>query len=223
MRRTGTPLSFGTNAVTSVCLRYLGTNDASFNPDGQRMGVSNLFFDVPVDVGDAPDTGSGTGTGNYQTLRSDNGPRHLLVGYHSVARTTSLMLGATVDDEANGQPNAAVIGDDLAGVDDENGVASFPVLDTSATSYAIPAARVAVMNSNGAAATLYGFIDFNSDGDFADSGESTAAVVPERRDEPFKCTCLERLHDPSDGRPHGDPLATEHLGGTHGNGRRLER
>ena len=35
-------------------------------------------WDVVHDFGDAPDTGAGTGAGNYQTDLSDNGPRHML-------------------------------------------------------------------------------------------------------------------------------------------------
>ncbi|HMK08555.1 MAG TPA: GEVED domain-containing protein, partial [Anaerolineales bacterium] len=171
-------LNFGTNAVSNVTIRYRGTDDADANPGGQRIAVSNLFFFVPVDYGDAPDTGAGTGAGNYRTLMSDNGPRHLLIGYNAAAHTTSLMLGATVDDEANGQPNAGATGDDAATVDDENGIAVFPPLDTTMTSYTIPAANIATTNTTGSTATLYGFIDFNRDGDFLDAGESTTASVP---------------------------------------------
>ena len=46
---------------------------------------------LAVDFGDAPDTGPGTGTANYNTLATDNGPNHTIVA--------GLHLGATVDDD----------------------------------------------------------------------------------------------------------------------------
>ena len=46
-----------------------------------------------LDYGDAPDTGLGTGPGNYRTLAADGGPVHLL--------GSGLLLGATVDAEAS--------------------------------------------------------------------------------------------------------------------------
>ena len=39
--------------------------------------------------------------------------------------------------------------------------------------------RVDATNSTGTAATLYGFIDWNDDGDFGDSNETTTIVVPD--------------------------------------------
>src|SRR5207249_3765800 len=44
---------------------------------------------LPADFGDAPDTASGTGPGNYQSLATDNGPRHTIV--------PGLRMGANVD------------------------------------------------------------------------------------------------------------------------------
>ena len=87
-------------------------------PDGE---VEDYQVSVQaLDFGDLPDTGAGTGAGNYQTLLSDNGPRHTV---------TTLKLGAAVDSEANGQPNGTATGDDVAGVpDDEDGV-TYPDVD----------------------------------------------------------------------------------------------
>ena len=172
-------LDFGSNVITSISIRYLGTDDADANPDGQRIAFSSQTFDVPIDHGDLPDTGAGTGTGNYETLRANGGPRHLLDGYNATARTTPLMLGSTADDEVDGQPNVAADGDDTADFDDEDGVSAFPGLDPSYTSYTIPAGNITTVNSTGSAATLYGFLDFNMDGDFLDAGESTTAAVPD--------------------------------------------
>jgi len=110
-----------------------------------------------LDYGDAPDT--------YATLAASNGPTH---------RTGSaLFLGATApDNDADGQPSADALGDDAAGVDDEDGVAFtalFPGLVTTVSVVASTAGR------------LDGFFDFNGDGDFADAGEQlfdNVALVP---------------------------------------------
>ena len=74
------------------------------------------------DFGDAPDTGAGTGTGDYQTLNSDNGPSHTIVA--------GLFMGAGVDDETDAFPNIAANGDDVdqALPDDEDGLTN-PAVD----------------------------------------------------------------------------------------------
>ncbi len=125
------------------------------------------------DLGDLPDTGAGTGTGNYRTLASDNGARHTIVA--------GLNLGATAPDADTGLlQNAAATADDTTNsgaADDEDGVASFP------TFFAGQSATVTVSVNNPAggigAATLYGFIDWNNDGDFGDTGEAVSVAVPD--------------------------------------------
>lgn len=135
-------------------------------PDGEvedyRISI-NTF-----DMGDLPDTGAGTGAGNYPTLRTDNGPRHFVV--------PGLRLGATVDLDPDGQPGAAANGDDNNGTpDDEDGV----TLPPGGFFLGSPA-RVTVNATNtlATAATVCGFIDFNADGDFADSNEAAQLSVP---------------------------------------------
>ncbi|MGQ0618313.1 MAG: hypothetical protein ACT4QA_00105 [Panacagrimonas sp.] len=72
---------------------------------GGLIGI--ISVPVPLDFGDAPDP-------TYLTLLASNGARHAL--------SSSLRLGPTIDSEAEGQPNSGATGDDLAGVDDEDGV-----------------------------------------------------------------------------------------------------
>ena len=119
------------------------------------------------DFGDAPDTASGTAAGNYQTLGSDNGPSHTIV--------SGLRLGTVVGDADDGTlQDAAAAADDIGNTDDEDGVASFPYVGvTSGQTVTVP---VSVTNSTGAAATLVGYLDFNKDGDFLDTGEQSASV-----------------------------------------------
>ncbi|MBK8968294.1 MAG: HYR domain-containing protein [Lewinellaceae bacterium] len=118
---------------------------------------------MAFDYGDLPDTGPGTGTGNYQTLVSDNGPSHKIVA--------GLKMGASVDDETNGQPNPTATGDGA----DENGVAAFPQFAAGQPAVI----QVNVMNMTGDQAVLYGFFDWNKDGDFDDPNEITSFTVPD--------------------------------------------
>lgn len=124
-----------------------------------------------VDLGDLPDTGPGTGPGNYRTLVASNGAAHGIV--------SGLRMGALVDAEADGQPGVGADGDDLNGVpDDEDGVR----VEDLALNSTLPAqVRVRASNSSGAAARICGFIDWNADGDFDDivggSAESAAPIT----------------------------------------------
>ena len=126
------------------------------------------------DFGDLPDTGAGTGAGNYKTLLSDNGPRHTIVSGLNIGAASS------VDADTGLLQNTAADQDDTTNtgvVDDEAGIASFPTFTAGQS------ATVAVTVSNPAggigAATLYGFIDWNNDGDFGDTGEATSVAVPD--------------------------------------------
>lgn len=107
-----------------------------------------------TDYGDLPDSGAGVSSNNYETLSGSNGPSHTIV--------PGLFMGTTVDIETNGQPNAAATGDGS----DEDGV-TFPVFVPGQSAVV----TVTATNSTGANAFIYGFIDWNGDGDFNDVGE----------------------------------------------------
>ncbi|MGV3659672.1 MAG: GEVED domain-containing protein [Prosthecobacter sp.] len=158
----------GITAGTKV-LRVIateGTTAPSFSGNSTLKGeVEDYAITVnttTLDFGDLPDTGAGTGAGNYQTLNSDSGPSH-------TTTPNTLRLGATVDTEADGQPNITAVGDG----GDEDGIASMPVFERGLP-YTIP---VSVLNNTGSMARIFGFIDWNDDGDFADSGEALSAVT----------------------------------------------
>lgn len=68
-------------------------------------GVHGRLFEEPIDYGDAPDS--------YGTLVANNGAGHVATGPQ---------LGAQRDTEADGQVPLNGLGDDLNGVDDEDGV-----------------------------------------------------------------------------------------------------
>lgn len=80
--------------------------------------------------------------------------------------STDLFLGEFVDAEYVSAGNASATGDDLQGIDDEDGVMLPPL-----TAGGIFNAPVVVTNSTGAAAFLNAWIDFNNNGSFADAGE----------------------------------------------------
>ncbi|NRB65195.1 MAG: hypothetical protein HRU40_19630, partial [Saprospiraceae bacterium] len=129
-------------------------------PDGE---VEDLFVAVyAFDYGDLPDSDPATtGSDNYQTVFSRDGttgvgPRHQV--------NENLTIGAVVDPEGNGSPQVNGLGDDLDGIDDEDGV--FPpdtiIRGTTATF------QVFVRNQTSSTAYLQGFVDWNDDGDFED-------------------------------------------------------
>lgn len=101
------------------------------------------------DAGDAPES--------YRTVLTNSGPTHVL--------KDGCFLGDAVDAETNGQPEAAALGDDLAGLDDEDGAA--PVGPWC----------VGVSNLIEVTASTSGYVsawfDFNHDGDW--SGDDNAA------------------------------------------------
>jgi hypothetical protein len=71
------------------------------------FSLRNSDEPVELDFGDAPDL-------VYRTLLASDGARHVVV--------PGMFLGHTIDSEPDGQPDAAATGDDLASVDDEDGV-----------------------------------------------------------------------------------------------------
>lgn len=139
------------------------TNSAMVSGGGESNTSNNTDTDVTtitgVDYGDAPDSGSGTGANNYETLGASGGPSHTLL--------TGLRLGATIDGADNNttQQNATATQDDNTGVDDEDGV-TLPSLGTADTSYS---ATVQVTTPAGTAGYLVGWIDFNRNGAFETS------------------------------------------------------
>jgi uncharacterized repeat protein (TIGR01451 family) len=121
-----------------------------------------------TDYGDAPDGATGTAIGNYQTTLSDSGARHNIV--------TGLRLGSQIDNDSGTLQNTAANADDNGTLDDEDGVTLPNTLTTeSGQTYTVP--NVSVTNSTASDAFLVGYIDFNQDGDFLDTGEKSATVT----------------------------------------------
>jgi len=100
-----------------------------------------------LDFGDAPDPA-------YPTFLANNGARHL---------PGNLFMGGPPDVEADGQPNAFATGDDLAGVDDEDGV----VFTTALVSGVYATVQV----TSSGAGVLHAWIDWDQDGSWGGANE----------------------------------------------------
>jgi len=128
-------------------------------PDGEiedylLQGVAGF------DYADLPDTDASTANGNYQTTFATDGsrgPRHRI--------DNRLKIGNTIDAEADGQPQTNAFGDDINGIDDEDGV-----IQPDSIIRGKPAVfKVFVTNNTGARCLLVGFADWNDDGSFEDA------------------------------------------------------
>lgn len=149
-------------------------------PDGEVEDY--LVTIVNLDYGDAPDTGIGTGPGNYNTLDADDGPTHNIV--------KGLYLGSGVDNELDsdqflpepdGRQRLSANGDDQTGLipDDEDGLVD-PVGDLKQTVGNPALVEVSYTNTTGKDARLYGWIDYNMNGVFENATERAGAPVPSR-------------------------------------------
>lgn len=132
--------------------------------DVQAMDVTG--WDVNHDFGDAPDTTGGTNLGDYQTTIENNGPRHdLFAASGNIADAfgaPKVFLGAGTSRDFVAQTNGT------ATADNDDGV-TIPQLVGETT------VQATVVSTGG---ELDYFVDFNSDGDFTDAGESFSATVP---------------------------------------------
>jgi len=118
--------------------------------------------DAQFDFGDAL-------SNTAPTLLKNNGARH--VGYP--IDVLPLRLGALVDFEPNALPNATATGDDINGVDDEDGV-RFP----STSFFNANSPPVTVTVSVTGIGYLDAWIDWNGDGDFDDLQEKIVDSQP---------------------------------------------
>ena len=126
--------------------------DAGLAPNGE---VEDYLWRIErLDFGDAPDPA-------YPTRLANNGAHHL---------PGNLFMGATVDAEADGQPNAFASGDDLAGADDEDGV-----VFTTALISGVPATVQVTCSAPG---LLQGWVDWNQNGSWAEANEQIIANAP---------------------------------------------
>ena len=163
------PAALNTNAATDLHCDYdpqVTTDSAGnwvavwtsdqwlFGVDGTIDILFATFSKIFWDYGDAPSP--------YPTLLADAGARHIDMGP---------MLGSNRDTEPDGQPTATADGDDTAGTpDDEDGVVF--------TSALVGGRTASVDVTASAAGLLNAWIDFNGDGDWADTDEQIFTDQP---------------------------------------------
>ncbi|WP_372716092.1 GEVED domain-containing protein [Novipirellula sp.] len=125
--------------------------------DGEIEDYSTTIQIVNSDYGDAPDSGGSPSTGSYNTLSTNNGPSHIV--------DPLIYLGSGVNRELEARPNAS------ASSDMDDGLIS-PSSDLKLIPGQQPSVRVKVTNNTANDARLYGWIDYNSDGVFANDPET---------------------------------------------------
>lgn len=117
---------------------------------------------IALDFGDAPTAAQLGIAADYPVMLADDGARHAI---------SSLRLGALVDSEADGQPDAGALGDDLAGQSDEDGVVWLTDLVVDPAGVSLAGVEVTASEPG----VLDAWIDFNRDGDWNDPGEQIFA------------------------------------------------
>jgi hypothetical protein len=141
--------------TTGNALQYTSTGWAALTDTGTvtPQGLPFRFSSCrpAADFGDAPD--------GYGTLLASNGAHHLIPS----ATAPNAILGALIDADDDGQPNASASGDDLAGLADDDGVIF--------TSAIVPGANATVEVNASGPTLLQAWVDFNADGDWDDAGE----------------------------------------------------
>ncbi|MBN2171254.1 MAG: T9SS type A sorting domain-containing protein [Candidatus Krumholzibacteriota bacterium] len=124
---------------------------------GESIDLAYRLFGPPyavdLDFGDAPDP-------TYPTLLAHNGARHRIVPGVFMGPSTGV---PGIDAEPDGQPDPNAMGDDLNGIDDENGVTFMSVISPGGS--CVVNVEVSV---NG---YLWLWIDMAGDGSFAEPGD----------------------------------------------------
>ena len=175
--------SGNTNARFRLTSDTLTDNGSTNNIDERSIGNANngevedykvAIAPAPLyDYGDAPDASAGTGTGNYKTRAADGGAAQVVI--NTAGRVLS--IGNNIDIDNGSLQNSNADADDTSGStpDDEDGV-TFPTLTTT-PGQIYTVSVTAKNNVPNIPAYLVGFIDFNKDGDFLDTGEKSNIVT----------------------------------------------
>lgn len=125
------------------------------------------FKPLAFDYGDLPDSTSTThNVRDYQTLKANNGPRHLIID--------GLRLGDTIDIDLDGYPNNLAIGDDLDNEDDEDGLSILNSMNVRrGGTIRLP---LNATNTTGDTAYIHAWVDWNGDGAFDNLNELATTI-----------------------------------------------
>ena len=154
-----------TRPVSTMQNDYMAGDDWA-DPGQQWTGIGNPLW-CTYDYGDAPDT--------YGTLLATAGARHVL-------GLRELWMGTNrPDGESEGAPDPTAQPDDattIGGIDDEDGVSTFPACPNDGTySVTVSASDIRTSGADGA---LRGYIDWDRDGNFTDANEQSASITVTR-------------------------------------------
>jgi len=116
-----------------------------------QSGLAYLYT-FAADYGDALDPG-------YPSLRTSSGARHLI-------DTGGPTIGVLIDAEIDASTNSGATADDIANIDDEDGIAFGSLMPGDSN-----APLSIAISAPAGSAKLDAWIDFNRDGDWADVGE----------------------------------------------------
>jgi hypothetical protein len=130
---------------------YIGFASAALDIQGDVFFAKVENPSVEIDFGDAPDP-------TYPTLLANDGARHIMDGF--------TYLGASVDPEPDGQPDANATGDDNDGNNDDDGVVLSPF-----TPVWTPGGSVWLDITATGNGYLSAWVDYNANGSWADPGE----------------------------------------------------
>jgi uncharacterized repeat protein (TIGR01451 family) len=157
---------FQTSPTVSTAGRLVGTGTTVANNDGARCALAPVPS-LGVDYGDAPDTGNGTATGNYETLDINNGPHHAI--------STGLQLGSSITADKDGFSDGI---DNNSNATDDSGDDGVQFGSSSLQGQSLTAGQSVTLNvttqGNG---VLNTWIDWNENGNFEDAGEKIATNV----------------------------------------------
>ena len=145
--------------------------------DGAMSDPANITITVQgIDYGDAPDTGAGTGTGNYRTTAADGGASHIITGP---------FLGGCVDADDGTLQGPLGNADDITVGLTTSGTCLVPGSDERGVITTVPggsfipgqtvAGFVVLMSGSPSDCQLDAWFDFNQNGDFSDPGEQIAS------------------------------------------------
>jgi len=153
-----------TDPITRFEIDYYNGYQAQLNSNPHGIGLIGSIDFCSADFGDAPDT---YGT---DVTAANNGTDPVGASHTYNKR---LQIGATLPDiEINASTPYDSTGDDATNIDDEDTL-TLPSLQTTNTTYTL---AVPVSNTTGSAATLWGWIDFDRDGQFQADEAATIAV-----------------------------------------------
>lgn len=156
---------FTTVSGTGADFANAGAIQFAVKPQETAVDLTLDLFEASAntDWGDLPENGTSVnGVARYYTTTDTyNGPRHV---------KGDLYLGGTVDLEADGFPNTSAAGDDGNNFDDEDGIERVTV-DDGGSSWESGTGYISATVTGGTG-DLYGWFDWNNDGDFDDANEA---------------------------------------------------